>query len=134
MNNNLENSRYIALLGRIVAENTDENKTIRITPSFVDGDNSPELVQEWYQSYRESKEDSNCTFEDYINRNGYSLFSEKISALEGFILERVKETIHDEAPDLVTLFEKKNAEMSPAEILKEGGYNGAVVEYEQFLY
>lgn len=131
-------TQYRELLTKIVTENTDKDRMLLISPVNYDDYVSPQKLMVMYNGYCDKQDKGGCSFENYIGMviskmNDPSEINEELHLLNVF-----KSAISKEAPELMPLFEAQmvkveNNELLPSDVLRVGGYNGLVVDCEQFL-
>lgn len=133
-----KSAQYRELLTKIVTEYTDKDKMLHITPSNYTDYVSPQNLMAMFNGYCDKQDKGGCSFENYIGTviskmNDPSEINEELRLLNIF-----KSAISKEAPELMPLFEAQmvkveNNELLPSDVLRVGGYNGLVVDCEQFL-
>lgn len=129
--------RYKNLLREVVEQYTND-RTIVIEPTGYDDYFDAETVLKWYNQYCELSDKNGISFENFIlsaivdDENGY-YFRNSADYEEDYILKHIESAIQSEQPDLALIYEARQEEMSPYEILEEGGLQGETINHEAFL-
>lgn len=125
-------ARYKELLKEYISANTFGDMEMHISPTSYDDDISANTVLEWYNSYCESSERPDISFERHIEREGYTIFSDTVYDEERELVNEIRKDFEKNAPELLPIFDNMN-ETAPYDLLEEGGYKGTFVDYENFL-
>lgn len=129
--------RYKSLLREVIDQYTDD-RNIVIEPTGYDDYFSSETVLKWYNQYCEIPDKNGISFENFIlsaiidDENGF-FFRNSAEYEEDYILKHIESAIQNEQPDLALIYEARQEEMSPYEILEEGGLQGETINLEAFL-
>lgn len=128
--------RYEALVKQVIEDNT-QNMSIEISSLSYDDYIRADCILAWYNKYCEDSEKYGCSFEAFVSEQCHDLFLDTIFYEEEDLLKKVEQTIISEHPDLYPIFTNKTSELYEGlpsyEVLAEGGYEGATVDYESFF-